>query len=295
MQCITVYRWKKKGEYLLFVGPILLLFLVFFLYPLGQSIFYSFTNWNGVGYTQWKGLSNYIYVLTKDTDFWNSFRFTVLFTLAYTVLTNTLSLLLARALTSGVRGENQLRILFFLPNVLSIVIVGIIWNFVFGQFFREMFLSTGWGFFDLPWLSDGNLAILSVAIAQSWAALGWFTLIYVSGYQAIPGHLYEAAAMDGCTGIRRYFRITLPLMMPSITICLFTTLTQGLQIFDLVFSMTSGGPGKMTQTVVMNIYDTSVGSMFYGFGSAKTVILSVVIMIVGFAQIRFTRSKEVEL
>ena len=212
-----------------------------------------------------------------------------------TVMLNICALATAKILTSGIFAEEKLRIAFFLPNMLSIVVVGIIWNFIFGQLSIELFRVTKLGFFGLPWLSALPIAVVSVSTAQTWAALGWYTLIYVAGYQSVPREIYEACEVDGCTGIRRYAVITFPMLMPSVTVCLFTALTHGLQMFDLVFTLTSGGPGKMTETVIMNIYNTSFRSMYYGFGSAKTVILSVVVLIVGYAQISFTRRREVSL
>ena len=271
----------------------MILFGVFFIFPVLQSIFYSFTNWNGFAFTQFKGLNNYSYIFRSDIDFWNSFRFTVSYTIINTLMLNICALFLAKILTSGIFAEEKLRIAFFLPNMLSIVVVGIFWNFIFGPLSTEIFKVTQLAFFGLPWLSRLPIAVISVSIAQTWAALGWYTLIYIAGYQSVPREIYEACEVDGCIGFRRFLKVTIPLLMPSITINFFTSLTQGLQVFDLVFSLTSGGPGKMTETVIMNIYNTSFRSMYYGFGSAKTVILSIVVLVVGYTQIYFTRKKEV--
>ena len=291
---IKFYK-KYGGGYFLFTAPIIILFLIFFLYPVVISVFYSFTNWNGLSFSEFKGFDNYRFVFTYDTDFWNSFKFTGAYTLVNTIMLNLCAVILAKILTTGIFGENKLRVTFFLPNMLSIVVVGIVWFFIFGQLMNELFKNTGFAIFGIPWLTTFSTAVFSISTVQTWAAIGWYTLIYVTGYQNIPKELYEACDVDGCSGLSRFFKITLPLLLPSITICLFTALVQGLQMFDLVYAMTSGGPGRMTETVVLNIYNTSFRNMFYGFGSAKTVVLSVVVMIVGFTQIFLTRRKETAL
>jgi raffinose/stachyose/melibiose transport system permease protein len=260
-----------------------------------MSIFYSFTNWNGLSFSEFRGLANYRFIFTNDPDFWNSFLFTGAYTLVNTLMLNTCAVILAKILTSGVLGENKLRITFFLPNMLSIVVVGMIWQFIYGQLSNELFRSTGLLIFGVSWLTTFGAAVFSISATQTWAAIGWYTLIYITGYQSIPKELYEACDVDGCSGPKRFFKVTLPLLLPSITICLFTALVQGLQMFDLVYSMTSGGPGRMTETVVLNIFNTSFRNMFYGFGSAKTVVLSIVVMIVSFTQIILTRRKETAL
>lgn len=288
------YRAYGWG-YFVFTAPILILFVVFFLFPVLQSVFYSLTNWNGLSYTQFRGLANYQFIFTNDPDFWNSFLFTATYTVANTLMLNFCAILLAKILTTGIFGENKLRVIFFLPNMLSVVVVGIVWNFIYGQLMVELFRNTGLAIFGVPWLTTFATAVFSISFVQTWAAIGWYTLIYVTGYQSIPRELYEACDVDGCSGLNRFLKVTLPLLMPSITVCLFTALTQGLQMFDLVYSLTNGGPGRMTETVIMNIYNTSFRSMYYGFGSAKTVILSFVVMTVGFTQIYFTRRKEASL
>lgn len=295
-EVLKTFFKKYNLEYFIFIFPMIVLFFIFFIIPFMQSFYFSLTNWSGISaHPKFIGFRNFIYIFTKDSDFWMSFKFTIKFTVLSVVLINVVTLLLARILTKGILFEKRLRIIFFIPNALSIAIVGIIWNFILGPLMGELLSKTGFALFGAGWLTNPSLALLSVVVATLWGALGWYTLIYVAGFEAVPVEYSEAAKIDGCTSIGEFIHITLPMIVPSITVCVFLTIINGLKVFDLLWSMTKGGPGKATESVIMNIYNTSFNTFLYGYGIAKSLILIIAIAVTGMLQVYFTKKKEVTL
>ena len=287
---------KYNLEYFVFIIPMVLLFTLFFIVPFFESIYYSFTNWSGISSNQkYIGLRNFSNIVFQDSDFWYSFAFTIKFTILGTVLINIASMALAYLLTSRVLFEKKLRIAFFIPNTISAVVVGIIWSFILGPLAKELAQKTGIAVLGSQWLTNPNLALLSVVFATLWGAIGWYMLIYVAGFEGIPAEFSESARLEGCNALKEFLYIKLPLIVPSLTVCIFLTLTNGLKVFDILWSMTKGGPGKATESVIMNIYNTSFNTFLYGYGIAKSLILVVIIAAVGILQVYYTKRKEVEL
>lgn len=287
---------KRRHDlaYFAFILPAFALFLLFFIVPFATGIGYSLTNWNGIARNPvFVGLDNYVRLFTRDRVFWNAFRTTLLYTAGHVVLVNVSAFLLAVILTWPILFKRSLRVVFFLPNVLSLVVVGQIWAFLMGQASRDLFEATGLGLFAIGWISNPNIAIWSVVLASTWQAAGWFMLIYVAGLESIPRELMEAARVDGAGGVRIYVRVVIPLLVPAITIGLFLTLINALRVFDIVYAMTQGGPGFATQTVILNIYDTTFNSSLYGYGTAKSMVLVVVIAVVAFFQVCLLKRREV--
>jgi raffinose/stachyose/melibiose transport system permease protein len=282
-------------EYFAFILPAFILFAVFFIAPFLSGFYYSLTNWNGIDKApQFVGLRNFRRLFTEDTMFWKSFLNTMLYTAGHVILANVLAFFLALVLTRGRRIDKPLRVAFFLPNVLSMVIVGAIWSFILGQASHELAADTGLGFLGLPWLGDGRYALPSVVFVSLWQAVGWYMLIYVAGLESIPSEIKEAAVIDGASPFGLIRHVTIPLILPSITICSFLSLVNSLRVFDLVYSMTQGGPGHETESIIMNIYTTSFRSFLYGYGTAKSLVLLVVILLFSFAQVYFLKRREVE-
>ncbi|MDR1903260.1 MAG: sugar ABC transporter permease [Treponema sp.] len=285
---------KYNIEYFLFILPAFSLFTLFFIIPFFSGIYYSLTSWNGISPKKpFVGLRNYS-MLLGDRAFWASFRNTLVFTIAHVAIVNITALVMAFVLVKNIPLRKLFRCFFFLPNVFSLIIVGQIWSFLLGPVSYELGNLTNFSPLKIGWLSDPNIAIFSVVLASVWQAAGWYMLLFVAGLEAIPRDLYEAATIDGAGETNQFFSITIPLLVSTLVICLFLSTINSLRVFDIVYSMTGGGPGRATETAILNIYDTTFNSFFYGYGTAKAVFLLVVIILISFMQIFFLQKREVK-
>ena len=290
-------KYKSTISLLLFIAPFFLTFCVFMLYPLSKGIVLSFTDWNGISADMtFVGLKNYIEVFTKDTRFLNSLKVTGIYTICIVVLSNIFGLLLAIFIEKSGKIKNTLRTLFFIPYVLSLVVVGFTWKLMYTKVAANLYQITGLGLFDIDFLGNADIALLSVILMSIWQGIGYYMLIYIAGLQSIDTAIIEAADIDGASEGKKFFRIKLPLLMPSLTICIFTSIADSLKVFDAVFVLTSGGPGYATETIAINIYNEAFGSAnLYGYGMAKAVVLAVIILIVSVVQLGYFKGKEVEM
>ncbi|MCH3918048.1 MAG: sugar ABC transporter permease [Spirochaetia bacterium] len=293
---MTKHKHLYSIDYFLFIFPALLFFTVFFLIPVFNGICYSFVRWNGLSQTKvFVGIDNYKRIFS-DEIFLSSFGNTIKFTIYHVIAINILSLFLALLLTRQVlHGRFFFRGVFFLPNVLSLIVVGQIWKFILGQASFELGKKTGLWLFSIGWLSNPKVALYSTIIASIWQAAGWYMMIYIAGILAIPSSLFEAATLDGAGSGYVFRHITFPLIIPSLTICLFLSTINSLRVFDIVYAMTGGGPGHATETALLNIYNTTFNSLQYGYGTAKAIILLGIIVIVSFGQLILLKRKEVAL
>ena len=264
--------------------------------PFVMSIFYSFTKWNGLDKVpEFIGLANYVEALTNDPDMIQALFFTLTLSIFTVVLTNALALLIAVLLDSNIKGKNPLRVAFYAPNIISMIVIGYIWRFIFSKGFDSFYELTNSPLFMLSWLGDADMAFISVVLVSVWQALGFYMVIYIAGLQTVPGELIEAAMIDGATAVSRFFRITLPLIMPSITVAVFYSLSNGLKAFDVIFSLTNGGPGNATAPIALDIYKTAFIISRFGYGTAKSVILFLLILLLTFFQVKMFKSREVEV
>ncbi len=285
---------KYNGEYFAFILPAFLLFAVLFIAPFFSAFYYSLTNWNGIDKVpSLVGFRNFRKIFTVDDVFWKSFFNTLIYAAGHVVLANVLSFFLALILTKKVLFQRPLRTIFFLPNVLSMVIVGAIWSFLLGQASHELATKTGIRLLGISWLGDPHIALTSVILVSLWQSVGWYMLIYVAGLESVPPTLIEAAHIDGASPGQRLVRIIVPLTIPSITICVFLTIVNSLRMFDLVYAMTQGGPGHETESIILNIYNTSFRSFLYGYGTAKSLVLLLFILAFSFAQVYVLKRREV--
>jgi raffinose/stachyose/melibiose transport system permease protein len=286
---------KKRAELLhqtLFLGPSLVFFFMIVIIPFIMGVYYSFTNWNGVSsQSSWVGFDNYIYLFTDDEEFLNSFNFTFRFTLVSGILNNALGLAFAILLTQSTKLKNLLRPILLLPNVIGGVILGFIWNFIFVAGFGGIEEATGWSFFG-GWLGDSLTGFWGIVIVSAWQGSGYLMVIYIAALMGIEKDLVESARMDGASGFKLFRHIHFPLIMPAVTICVFLALTGGLRIFDVVFSLTSGGPFGSTKSVAYNIWDDFSG-VYYGLGTAKSVVLFLTVALVSVVQVLLMKKKEV--
>lgn len=288
-------KWTEKLEFGFFTLPVLICIAVVFYIPFMMTIRYSLTKWNGISkHPKFVGFDNFHQIFTGDANFTNAAWFTIKYAILYIVLVNVLAILLAVILDMKLKTSSWLRAAFFIPYILSLVIVGFIWKFIFMQGFQSLGDSTGWGIFKLSWLGEPTLAFISILAVSIWQSIGFYMVIYIAGLQSVPDDLKEAATVDGAGPLRRFFSITLPLLAPSITISVFMALTNSIKVFDVILSLTGGGPGGTTYSIAFDIYRDTFQSNLYGYGTAKALILFVAVLIVTVVQLTIFKRREVE-
>jgi raffinose/stachyose/melibiose transport system permease protein len=291
---------KKQGQHLLLalcVAPAFIVFTLIKLIPAVMGLYYSLTNWNGInpGH-RFIGLENFRELFSSDPDFWISMQFTLRYVIYIVILMNAAALLLALGIESLKRGKAGFRTLFYLPNMISLIIGGYMWNFIFTQVFYS--LSERWGLSILgnSWIGDPSYSFYAILIVALWGGTGYLMVIYIAALQGVPKALYEAAIVDGAGSIRRFFSITVPMIRQAFTICLFITLNNAFQVFDVVYSLTGGGPGRSTQVAAINIYEEAFGrSNRFGYATAKSMILFAIILGVTAIQLTVMKRKEQQL
>ncbi len=285
-------QWLQQ---LYLLGPALLFFTVIVLIPFVMGMYYSFTDWNGVSNeVTWVGLNNFATIFTGDEGFRNAFVFTLKFTVTAVILTNLLGFVLALLLTRPLRTRNALRTIFFLPNVIGGLLLGFIWQFIFTKGFAAVGDATGIGFFNLPWLGDASTGFWGVVIVSVWQGAGYLMVIYIAGLINIPGELMEAADIDGAGFGQKLKNIIVPLIMPAVTVCLFLTLSNSFKVFDVVYSLTRGGPYNSTEPVTMDIYFEAFTNNRMGLGAAKALLFFVIVAAITMLQVMLTKRKEVQ-
>lgn len=279
-----------------FTLPAFILIAITSLLPFIMNFIYSFTNWDGIQKTvEFVGLENFNSVI-KDKDFFSGpVLFTFKYSFFYIIFANAISILLAVALVQKLKTRNMLRAMLYIPNIMSLVIVGYMWKFIFGIGFNSLNEATKLPFFEMSWLGDENLAFWSLLLVSLWQVIGFYTVIYIAGLQSIPKDIIEASMIDGAHGIRKFFGITLPLIMPSATVCVFTSILNALKVFDLPFVLTSGGPGGSTLSISYDIYNEAFVNSNYGYGTAKSVLFFIVILAITIIQVKFFKNREVQL
>ena len=281
-------RVREITDYIKFVFPMLILYILFFILPLFQTIGYSFTDYNGINpKKEFTGLTNYFDVF-QDKWFYNSMAFTGKSVLLMILLANVLGFLLALALNTKIRSRNILRAIVFCPFVFNNVTVGFIWQFLLGRFMTDLYPLTGWKVFNIGWLSDNSLVLYSVVFVKLWQSIGYFMVIYLAGLQLLPQDPLEAALIDGCTGIKMIRYITIPLMKPTAFVCIFLAITESLNMFPLIMSLTNGGPGHASENISLYIYNEAFKSHRMGYASALAVILTIIMTIIAGLQMKLT-------
>lgn len=277
---------KSIKKYLpVFALPTFLAFTIGFIAPFILGIYLSFCKFNTVTDAKFIGISNYIDAV-KDTVFQHAFVFTTLFAILSIIIINVCAFAIALALTKKLKGTNIFRTFFFMPNLIGGIVLGYIWQLIFNgvlSMYNQAITASEWyGFWGL-------------IILVSWQQIGYMMIIYIAGLQSIPEDVMEAAQIDGASSLRRLFSITIPMMMPSITICTFLSVTNGFKLFDQNLSLTAGEPSKMSEMLALNIFNTFYGRTGWeGVGQAKAVIFFIVVVIIGIIQLQITRGKEVQ-
>jgi len=278
-----------------FLLPAFILYSVFFLYPLFSGVLYSFTRWNGISSSkEFIGIKNFKEIFS-DKRFLNSLFFTFKYAVLNVIFINILAFTLALMLDRKVKGIGFLRSIFFMPNVMSMIIIGFMWHFIFSNIVGEIAKFTGLSFLNQSWLGDPKIVLYSVTLVSVWRSAGYMMIIYLAGLQTINSEIIDASRIDGASGWSKFFYITMPLMIPSINVCLFMTIAHSFKMFDLVFAMTQGGPGYSTEVIALNIYNEAFLNDRLGYGIAKAVVLAIIIMIVTYIQLKVLKKKEVVL
>ena len=278
-------RWRASAAHQMFLVPIGIVFIVLFLVPLAQTFYYSLTDASGYSNNmKFVGLANYQRILT-DATMLGGLTFTVLYTVATTILITLAAIPLAVVLNRKFFGRNFVRSLFFFPAIPSLAILGLVWGYILSPLASGALNSLLEGVFSIgpfPWLSDDTLARASVIGVALWSSAGWHAVIYLAYLQSIPADYYESATVDGSTRRQQFFHITLPLLTPAVIISQFLLLTSGLRVYDLPFTLTKGGPGFATNTITQSIITNGVAQGRYGLASALSVLftLSVAILVV---------------
>ncbi|MEE1003056.1 MAG: sugar ABC transporter permease [Acutalibacteraceae bacterium] len=282
------FNKSLKNYFPVFLLPTLIAFVIAFIAPFIMGLGLSFTKFNTVTNAKFVGFDNYVKIFTDPNhDFLNALIFTVLFTVVSIVTVNIIAFAFAMLLTRGIKGTNFFRSVFFLPNLIGGIVLGYIWQLLINGVLdilvnSDITKSSAYGFWGL-------------VILNNWQLIGYMMVIYIAGIQNIPGDLTEASAIDGASPSKSLFKITIPMVMPSITICMFLTLTNSFKMFDQNLALTGGAPGKTTQMLALDIYKTFYGRIGWaGVGQAKAVIFFIIVAIIAFIQLRATRSKEVE-
>ena len=274
-----------KKYFPVFVLPTMIAFTIGFIAPFLLGIYLSFCKFTTVTDAEFIGLGNYIKTL-GDTEFIHSLWYTALYTVVTVLLINVLAFAVAMLLTKGIKGTNIFRTVFFMPNLIGGIVLGYVWqlllNGILANFDRTLTYSEVYGFWGL-------------VILVLWQQVGYMMIIYISGIQNIPGELIEAAKIDGANSWQILKNVTIPMVMPSITICTFLTLTNGFKLFDQNLALTNGAPSKMSELLALNIYNTFYGRAGWeGVGQAKAVEFFILVAIIALIQNKLTRSKEVQ-
>lgn len=269
----------------IFLLPITIAFLFAFAVPFVMGVGLSFADFTTVTDAKWVGFQNYIDAFTSSSDFLHSLGFTALFTVVSIITVNVFSFILALLLTRSIRGTNLFRSVFFMPNLIGGIVLGYIWNLlinaVLSSFGVDITYKAEYGFWGL-------------VILTNWQLIGYMMVIYVAGLQNVPNDLIEAAQIDGASPLKTLFSVKIPMVMPSVTICMFLTLTNSFKMFDQNLALTAGAPERETEMIALNIYNTFYGRVgWQGVGQAKAVIFFVIVGILAFLQLKITSSKEV--
>ena len=299
--CMTGGYMKKHNtmeknmdkQYLLLVLPGLIIFTIGLIIPLLLAFRYSFTSWDGMSAEKpFVGLKNYLDLL-QDADFRSAWWFTLKFTIGNTIIQNVLALLFAVALDSGIKAQKVYRTAFFVPCLISALIVGFVWLKMFSNVLPAVndLLGTN---FNFLLFGDGKTVLSGLLIANNWQWVGYWMLIYLAGLQSIPGDLYEAAKVDGGGAWTRFKNVTIPMLAPAITICVVGITTGSLKVYDLLVSSTKGGPGRASTSVIYQTYTTAINGRQYGYGSAMSVSLVIVLLLVALIQVKGLKRKEVQ-
>lgn len=281
--------------FIVFVVPALAFVLFSTDIPFFMNLYYSFFDWNGVGSNiEFVGLKNFIKIFSDDPLFWKSAIFTLQYTVLFVILVNIISLLIALMLSKENKPSNVGRAFYYIPYIVSLTAISLIWKFILGPSFNSLYQITHWEFFNWSWLGVPQLAFVIVIVMTVWQNIGFYMINYIAGIVTIPADLLEAAKIDGANKFQVFRKILLPLLTPAISICTLTSLTFGFKLFDVIMVFTKGGPANSTVSVAYNIYKEAFVNQRYGLATSKSLIFVVFILAITFIQFVIIKKREVE-
>ncbi|MCQ2470910.1 MAG: sugar ABC transporter permease [Clostridia bacterium] len=276
---------RLKKYFPIFVMPTLIAFIIAFVVPFLLGLVLSFTEFTTVLDAQWVGIQNYARAFSNN-DFKNALWFTVKFTVVSVLTVNIIAFLLASILTKGLKGTNGFRTIFFMPNLIGGIVLGYIWQLILNGILH---------YFGVTITYDPKYGFWGLVVLMNWQLIGYMMVIYIAGMQNIPTDLLDASKVDGAGKFQTLKNVTIPLVMPSITICMFLTITNSFKLFDQNLALTAGAPSKRTAMLALDIYNTFYGKAGWeGVGQAKAVIFFIIVAVIAFMQLSYTRKKEVE-
>ena len=296
MYLFPTLKYHRRLIYIIFLFPLLFTFAVTVIIPLCLGIYYSFTDWNGIQFTQFVGFGNYV-AMFQDPQFIWSILMTFVFVLVNMILVNLIAFLLALLCTNGIKGDGFFRAAYFLPNLIGGIVLGYIWQFVFNNVLINLTKTS--------MLVQTNTAMFAIVVVYIWQYAGYIMLIYITGLTQVPKDVLEAAQIDGANATQTLFQVKIPMIASTFTICTFLTLTSAFKQFDVNLALT-GGTGSVanfmgkyltsgTQMLALNIYNTAVSKNNYALGQAKAVLFFIILACVSLIQVRVSNAKEVEL
>ncbi len=297
---VSVNRRKNMNtsftvkNFMLFVGPIFLIYTFSFVVPLLGGIYYSFTDWSGIFGTEiWNGLDNYK-KLFHDIKFYDSLKRTMTFVFWNCLFTNILAMLFAVVLSRKSLKNDTSQMMLFMPNVISLVVTGFIWQFLLSRVAIQTYDMTGLSFFGINFLGDPRIVIYSCVLVSLWAGIGYIMVIYIAALQGVDQSHIEAAIVDGCGSWKLFWMVKLPEIMPIVSVGIFINISGSIKVYDLIFALTQGGPGVASELVMLNIYNEAFHKQNAGYADTKAMFVTVFIMILTLLQIRLTREKEIK-
>ncbi len=281
---------------MVFLFPMVFSFAVTVIIPFILGIIYSFTDWNGIQVTRFVGFENYI-TMFKQSDYVYSFLITLIYTVINMILVNVVGFVLALVCSSKMKGTSFFRSAYFLPNLIGGLVLGYVWQFIFNKVFTVIFAGSA------SMLTDPNLALLSILIVNTWQYAGYIMLIYLTGLQTVPKDVLEASGVDGASALTTLFKIKIPMIANTFTVCIFLTLVNSFKQFDLNLAITNGAPGRLvgtkiiqsTELLALNIYNTAIRKNNYALGQTKAVVFFIILAAVSLTQVAISKKREVEL
>jgi raffinose/stachyose/melibiose transport system permease protein len=271
----------------------LAIFTVVLVVPFVNGFYYTFTDWDGFKVDKFVGFSNYAESFA-DPKFWSTLKFTGLFVVVSLVLVNVVAFGLALIVTSNLRSRNFLRTLFFVPNLVGGVVLGVIWQFIFNSAIVALANKYDWELFKQSWLQDTNKAFWALIIVTVWQSSGYMMIVYITGLVSIENDVLEASQIDGASPLRTLFAIKIPLMAQAFTIALFLTLRGGFMAYDVNVALTEGGPFRTTELISLHIFQDAFGEGNFGTGQSKAVIMFIVVALAALVQVTISKRYEVQ-
>jgi raffinose/stachyose/melibiose transport system permease protein len=288
-----VRKARSLKKFMKFAALPLAIFTVVLVVPFVNGFYYTFTDWDGFKVDKFVGFSNYSESFA-DPKFWSTLKFTGLFVVVSLILVNVVAFGLALIVTSNLRSRNFLRTLFFVPNLVGGVVLGVIWQFIFNSAIVALANKYDWELFKQSWLQDTNKAFWALIIVTVWQSSGYMMIVYITGLVSIENDVLEASQIDGASPLRTLFAIKIPLMAQAFTIALFLTLRAGFMAYDVNVALTGGGPFRTTELISLHIFQDAFGEGNFGTGQSKAVIMFIVVALAALIQVTVSKRYEVQ-